>query len=141
MTPLIAAWWKPAAMAAMAVVIVMQHDGLVTARLKDKDYQARIYNLGRDVEERDAKIGEVAGREYADAGQNASTCATDISSSFERGVAFGRAISHAKSPTPTATGGQPVPRRVRDFSEAWAADAFRPAAEPAASGDLRTAGG
>lgn len=117
---------------------VKQHDDIVTWRLRDKDQQAIAAQLRRDVADRDQRIIQVAGREYGDAGLTAAACADDISSSFERGVAFGRVISHAKSPTPAAAGGQPDARVVRDYSQAWAAGAFRPAAQPAAGGDLRT---
>jgi len=128
-----------ALLAASAAVMLRQHDDLVTWRLKDKDWQAIEVGLRRDIRDRNDKINAVAGREYGDAGLSAAACATDISSSFERGVAFGRVISHAKSSTPAAAGGLPGSRGVRDYSESWAAGAYRPGSQSAASSDLRAA--
>jgi hypothetical protein len=105
-------------------LVLTQHDQLVTWRLKDKDQQARIYNLGRDIEERDAMILATASAEAGDRGDADRACATDISSSFQKGVAVGRAISHAS--TPSAPGVQPGPGLVRDYRQAWSAGAYTP---------------
>lgn len=102
-------------------------DGLTTARLHDKDQQAIIYNLGRDVADRDQRVLGRATTEAADRGDTDRACATDISSSFQKGVAAGRAIANAQKPT-TPAAGQPGPGVLRDYRENWARDAFRPAA-------------
>lgn len=108
----------------MAALLVRQHDQLVTWRLKDKDQQAVAFNLRRDIAGRDAKVLARADAEAGDRGDADKSCATDISSSFQKGVAVGRAISHAS--TSPAPGVQPAPGGVRDYRQAWAADAFIP---------------
>lgn len=117
-----------ALIAGLGGVTLTQHDKLVTWRLKDKDQQAVILHLRRDVADRDSRILATAGREYGDAGQTAQACAATISTAYQRGVAFGRAISHAKSPTPAAAGGQPDAGVVLDYRQAWEASAYKPAA-------------
>ena len=117
-----------ALIASLSGVILVQHDKLVTWRLKDKDQRAVISHLGRDVADRDRRILETASREYGDAGQTAQACAATISTAYQRGVAFGRVISHAKSPTPAASGGQPGADVVLDYRQAWEASAYKPAA-------------
>lgn len=102
-------------------------DDLVTTRLHDKDQQAVIYNLRRDVADRDQRIQARAGVEAADLGSSDRACASDISSSFQKGVAAGRAIANAQKPVPAATPGQSGAVVLRDYREAWARDAFRPA--------------
>jgi len=101
-----------------------QHDQLVTWRLKDKDQQAREFNLRRDIQDRDKTILSTASAEAGDRGDADRACATDISSSFQKGVAVGRAISHAS--TPSAPGVQPGPGLVRDYRQAWSAGAYTP---------------
>jgi hypothetical protein len=119
-----------------------QHDQLVTWRLKDKDQQAVEFNLHRDVAERDAQVGKRAAGEAADRGQADKSCAAEISSSFQKGVAVGRAITHAKNPLPASPGALPGPGVVLDYREIWEASAFKPAASgSAASGGLRPPGG
>ena len=105
-------------------LVVVQHDKLVTWRLKDKDQQAVAFNLRRDILERDAKIRSTASAEAGDRGDADRACATDISSSFQKGVAVGRAISHAT--TPPTSGVQPAPGLVRDYRQAWSAGAYTP---------------
>ena len=114
----------------LALLALIQHDQLVTWRLNDKDQQARIYNLGRDIAERDTRIQSRADREAADAGATAQACATTISTAYQRGVAFGRAISHGPSkPAPVAASGRrPGADVVRDYRHDWEASAFKPAA-------------
>lgn len=114
---------------AQSVVIVRQHDDLVTRRLKEKDQQAIEAQLRRDVIDRDARIHRNADREAGDAGATAQVCAATISTAYQRGVAFGRAISHASlSSRPVAPNGQPADGVVRDFRAAWEREAFKPAA-------------
>ncbi|ATC25226.1 hypothetical protein [Caulobacter vibrioides] len=122
----------------LGLLTLYQHDQLVTWRLKDKDQQAREYNLRRDIGERDRKILARAGDEADDRGEADQACATEISSSFQKGVAVGRAINHAKGAPPPAPGRQPGPGGMLDYRQAWEASAFKPgAAGSAASGDLR----
>ena len=113
-----------------AALMLGQHDQLVTARLQAKDQQAVIYNLRRDITERDAMIRGRAAREAGDAGATAQACATTISTAYQRGVAFGRAISHGPSnPAPVAASGRrPGADVVRDYRHDWEASAFKPAA-------------
>ena len=103
---------------------LIQHDQLVTWRLKDKDQQAVIFNLRGDIVRRDAKVTDRATAEAGDRGDADKSCAADISSSFQKGVAVGRAISHAT--TPSTAGVQHAPGRVRDYRQAWAAGAYIP---------------
>jgi len=111
----------------LAVLALHQHDQLVTWRLKDKDQQAVAFNLRRDIGDRDRQIDARATDEAADRGQADSVCSAEISTSFQKGVAVGRAIErHAPSPVPAPAGGQPTPRVVRDYREAWAAGAYTP---------------
>lgn len=126
----------------LGLLALHQHDQLVTWRLKDKDQQAREYNLRRDIEERDQRVHERAAGEANDRGEADKACATEISSSFQKGVAVGRAINHAKSASPAAPGRQPGPGGVLDYRETWEASAYKPAASgSAAGGDLRSPGG
>lgn len=101
-----------------------RHDQLVTWRLKDKDQQAIAFNLRRDIQDRDAKIRATASAEAGDRGDADRACSTDISTSFQKGVAVGRAISHAS--TPPAPGVQPAPGLLRDYRQAWSAGAYTP---------------
>lgn len=126
MTSILAAWWRPAAIAALAVIVVFQHDQLVTWRLKDKDQQAVEAQLRRDVGDRDRQFRERADGEAGDRGETDRACANDISSSFQKGVAVGRAITHAKPSSSAASGGKPATRVLRDYRQTWEADAFRP---------------
>jgi hypothetical protein len=112
------------AIALLGWLVVTQHDQLVTWRLKDKDQQAVEYNLRQDIRDRDAKILATASAEAGDRGDTDRACATDISSSFQKGVAVGRAISHAS--TPSAPGVQPAPGFVRDYRQNWAVGAYTP---------------
>jgi hypothetical protein len=121
---------------ASGAVILRQHDDLVTARLHDKDQQAIIYNLGRDIGDRDAKVNARAIGEAGDLSETYRACATDITSSFQKGVAFGRVIANAK-PSPAAVGGKSAPVVVRDYREVRSAGAFKAAARPSAGSDLR----
>ena len=126
----------------LALLALHQHDQLVTWRLKDKDQQAREFNLRRDIQDRDRRILARADDEASDRGQADRSCAIEISSSFQKGVAVGRAISHAKSASPSAPGRQPGPGVVLDYRQAWEASAFKPAAAGStAGGDLRAPGG
>lgn len=116
-----------AACVGLALLVLTQHDQLVTWRLKDKDQQAVAFNLRRDILDRDAKIRGRATDEAADRGQADGVCTAEISTSFQKGVAVGRAVErHASSPVLAAAGGQPAPRIVRDYREAWAAGAYAP---------------
>lgn len=108
----------------LAWLSLSQHDQLVTWRLKDKDQQAREFNLRRDIQDRDKKIVARASAEAGDRGDADRACATDISSSFQKGVAVGRAITNAK--TPSAPGVQPGLGVVRDYRQAWSAGAYAP---------------
>ena len=111
----------------LGTVIVLQHDALVTWRLKDKDQQAIQAQLRRDVSDRDARIHRNANREAGDAGMTAQACAANISTAYQRGVSFGRAISHASpSSLPVAVGGQPAAGVMRDYRAAWEREAFKP---------------
>ena len=112
------------AIALLFAIVLRQHDQLVTWRLKDKDQQAVVVNLHRDVQERDAKITATASSEAGDRGDADQACATDISSSFEKGVAVGRAISHASNPA--AIPGQPAAGIVRDYRQTWSVGAYVP---------------
>ena len=113
-----------AAIVVLCLLSLSQHDQLVTWRLKDKDQQAVAFNLRRDIQERDDKIRSTASAEAGDRGDADRACAADISSSFQKGVAVGRAISHATTPPPA--GVQPAPGRVRDYRQVWAAGAYTP---------------
>lgn len=131
-----AAPWALAA--ALGLLSLRQHDQLVTARLAAKDQAAVVYNLRRDIEDRDRRILDRAAGEAADRGQADKSCAAEISSAFQKGVAVGRAINHAKTPTAAAPGRQPAAGGVLDYRQAWEADAFKPgAAGSAVGGDLR----
>lgn len=112
-------------------------DDALTLRLHDKDQQARIYNLGRDIDARDAKVEARAAAEAGDRGETDRACSTDITSSFQKGVAFGRVIANAKPSSAAAAGGKPAPGLVRDYRQDRAAGAFRAGAQPAPGGDLR----
>ncbi|PHY20943.1 hypothetical protein [Caulobacter sp. BP25] len=119
-------------------VVLKQRDDLVVWRLKDKDQQAREYNLRRDIDERDRKVIARAGDEADDRGEADVACVNEISSSFQKGVAVGRAINHAKSTTSSPPRSQPGAGGVLDYRENWEASAFKPAASvSAAGGDLR----
>ncbi|MDR7231414.1 hypothetical protein J2X45_002514 [Caulobacter sp. BE264] len=122
----------------LGLLALNQHDQLVTWRLKDKDQQAREYNLRRDVADRDRQILDRAAGEADDRGQADRSCVAEISSAFQKGVAVGRAINHAKTPTAAAPGRQPAAGGVLDYRQAWEVDAFKPAAPGSAAGsDLR----
>lgn len=98
-------------------------DQVTTLRLAEKDLLARIVGLRRDVDDRDEAIRSRASAEAADRGQSDRSCAADISSSFQKGVAAGRALNHAKPAVPGAgadAGG------LLDYRQAWAVDAYRP---------------
>lgn len=112
------------AMAFLIGLVVIQHDQLVTWRLKDKDQQAVIFNLRGDVARRNAKIDERASAEASDRGDADKSCASDISSSFQKGVAVGRAITHASKPS--SPGVQPALGLVRDYRQAWSSGAYAP---------------
>jgi hypothetical protein len=101
-----------------------QHDQLVTWRLKDKDQQAIAYNLRQDIQDRDKIIRATASAEAGDRGDADKSCAADISSSFQKGVAVGRAITHASKPSPP--GQQPAAGVMRDYRQAWSAGAYTP---------------
>lgn len=115
-------------------------DDALTLRLHDKDQQAKIYNLGRDIEARDKAVDSRAIGEAGDRGEADLSCAIDITSSFQKGVAFGRVIANAK-PSPAAAGGKPAPRVVRDYRQDWEAGAFKAAPGPAAGSGVRAPGG
>lgn len=112
------------AIVVLGLLTLTQHDQLVTWRLKDKDQQAVAFNLRRDIQERDDKIRSAASAEAGDRGDADRACATDISSSFQKGVAVGRAITNA--PKPSSPGQQPVPGVVRDYRQAWSFGAYAP---------------
>lgn len=118
----------------LGLLAVHQHDQLVTWRLKDKDRQAVEFNLHRDVADRDQRIRDRAGDEASDRGEADRSCATEISSSFQKGVAVGRAMTHAKTPSPVAPGALPGPGGVLDYRQSWEASAFKPAT-PGSSAD------
>lgn len=125
----------------LAGLVLRQHDQLITARLAAKDQAAVVYNLRRDIADRDRKILDRAAGEAADRGQADRSCAVEISSAFQKGVAVGRAINHAKTAPSPAPGRQPAAGGVLDYRQAWEADAFKPgAARSAAGGDLRAPG-
>lgn len=127
--------------AVLGLLSLRQHDQLVTWRLKDKDQQAREFNLRRDIQDRDRRVLERAGDEADDRGEADRSCAVEISSAFQKGVAVGRAINHAKTSPSSAPGRQPAAGGVLDYRQAWEADAFKPgAARSAAGGDLRAPG-
>lgn len=113
-----------AAIVALGALLVSQHDQLVTWRLKDKDQQAVVGNLRRDIRDRDKIIRATASAEAGDRGDADRSCASDISSSFQKGVAVGRAIPHA--PKPSSPSNQPAPGLVRDYRQAWAVGAYTP---------------
>lgn len=115
-------------------LVVIQHDKLVTARLAAKDQAAVAYNLRRDVADRDRRILDRAAGESADRGEADKTCAAEISSSFQKGVAVGRAINHAKTAPSPAPGRQPAAGGVLDYRQSWEADAFKPGAAGSAAG-------
>ncbi len=122
----------------LGVLVVRQHDQLVTARLAAKDQAAIEYNLRRDVADRDRQILDRAAGEADDRGEADRSCAAEISSAFQKGVAVGRAINHAKTPTAAAPGRQPAAGGVLDYRQAWEVDAFKPGrAGSSAGGDLR----
>lgn len=122
----------------LGLLALHQHDQLVTWRLKDKDQQAREFNLRRDIQDRDRRVLERAGDEADDRGAADRSCAAEISASFQKGVAVGRAINHAKTASAPTPGRQPAAGGVLDYRQAWEVDAFKPgAAGSAASGDLR----
>ncbi len=98
----------------------------VTWKLAAKDYERAIGDLNLAIKIRDGRVTDRAIGEAADAGVANATCASDISSSFQKGVAVGRAICHANDPAPAA-GQRPAPGVVRDYREAWARDAYSPA--------------
>ena len=132
-----------AIIAALGGLALHQHDQLVTWRLKDKDQQAVAFNLRRDIADRDRKVDERADVEAGDRGEADKACATEISSSFQKGVAVGRAIIHAKSSSPAAPGALPGPGVVRnDYRQSWEASAFKPVASGSpAGGSVRAPGG
>lgn len=113
-----------AAIVVLAWLCLGQHDQLMTWRLKDKDQQAVAFNLRRDIRDRNDKIRATASAEAGDRGYADRACATDISTSFQKGVAVGRAISHASNPAPP--GQQPATGIVRDYRQAWSVGAFTP---------------
>jgi hypothetical protein len=126
----------------LGLLALHQHDQLVTWRLKDKDQQAVEFNLHRDVADRDRRIGDRAIGEAADRGEADRSCATEISSSFQKGVAVGRVMTHAKSSSPAAPGPQPGPGGLLDYREVWEASAFKPTASGSpAGGGVRAPGG
>lgn len=112
------------AIVVLLALIACQHDQLVTWRLRDKDQQAVAFNLRRDIQERDAKAADRAVSEAGDRGDADRACATDISSSFQKGVAVGRAINNASKPSSPA--GQSAAGVVLDYRETWSRDAYRP---------------
>lgn len=118
-------------------VIVKQHDDLVTWRLRDKDQQAVVFNLRRDLADRDARILVRAGVEAGDRGEADAACATEISASFQKGVAVGRAIIHAKDAAPPAAGQLPAGVVRNDYRTAWEASAYKPGAGSAGGGAVR----
>lgn len=121
---LLARWGPWAAIALLVLLSLRQHEQLVTWRLKDKDQQAIAYNLRRDLGDRDRVIIARSAAEAGDRGAADRACASDISASFQKGVAVGRAISHAATiPDP---GRGTVPGVVRDYRQAWAVDAYAP---------------
>lgn len=122
----------------LGLLALHQHDQLVTARLAAKDQAAVVYNLRRDIQDRDSKIQARAAGEAAHRGEADRSCAAEISSSFQKGVAVGRAINHAKTASAPAPGRRPAAGGVLDYRQAWEVDAFKPAAAgSAAGGDLR----
>ncbi|KQZ31739.1 hypothetical protein [Caulobacter sp. Root1472] len=98
----------------------------VTWRLAAKDYEHAIGDLNLAIRIRDGRVVDRARSEADDAGAANSTCAADISSSFQKGVAVGRAIRHANDTPAPAAGQRPAPDGVRDYREAWARDAYSP---------------
>lgn len=96
----------------------------VTWKLAAKDFEHAVGNLQLAIKIRDGKVIDRADAEAADRGDADKSCAADISSSFQKGVAVGRAISHA--PTSSTPGQQPPPGGLRDYRKAWEAGAYRP---------------
>lgn len=92
------------AIGVLAWVCLVQHDKLVTRRLKDKDQQAVQYNLRCDIGERDRAIIGRSQTEAADRGEADQICTADISSSFQKGVAVGR---RSLRPNPSLTRRRP----------------------------------
>jgi hypothetical protein len=97
----------------------------VTWKLAAKDYERAIGDLNLAIKIRDGRVTDRALSEAGDAGVANATCASDISSSFQKGVAVGRAICHANE-NASAAGQRPAPGVVRDYREAWARDAYSP---------------
>lgn len=97
----------------------------VTWKLAAKDYQSAIGDLKLAIKIRDGRAIDRSLADAGDVGAANATCASDISSSFQKGVAVGRAICHAKDPAPAA-GQRPAAGVVRDYREAWARDAYSP---------------
>lgn len=101
----------------------------VTWQLAGKDYQHAIGDLKLAIAIRDGRVVGRAQDEAADRGQANTVCTGEISDSFQKGVAVGRAIERHASSSPAAAAGQSVaPRRVRDYREARAAGAYIPGA-------------
>lgn len=141
MDPIVSRFAPWALAGVLGILALHQHDQLVTWRLKDKDQQAREFNLRRDIQDRDRRVLKRADDEADDRGEADRSCAAEISSSFQKGVAVGRAINHAKTAPSSAPGRQPAAGGVLDYRQAWEADAFKPgAARSAAGGDLRAPG-
>lgn len=113
---------------ALACIVWIQHDQVVTFRLKDKDQQAIAYNLRRDIGDRDQKIVDRAGAEAEARTRADAACSADSSNSFERGVAVGRAIANAKAASGPGAGQPALTVGVRDYREARAVAAYRPGA-------------
>ena len=98
----------------------------VTWKLAAKDYENAIGDLNLAIKIRDGRVVDRAQGEAIDAGAANATCAADISSSFQKGVAVGRAIRHANDTSASAAGQRPASDRVRDYREVWARDAYSP---------------
>jgi hypothetical protein len=97
----------------------------VTWKLAAKDYDHAISDLHLAIKIRDGKVEARAVSEASDRSDADSICVGEISSSFQKGVAVGRAITHAQ--TPSASGQRPAAGGVqRDYRQAWQAGAYRP---------------
>lgn len=96
----------------------------VTWKLAAKDYERAIGDLRLAIKIRDGGVIARAAAEASDRGDADKSCAADISSSYQKGVAVGRAISHAPNPAPA--GQQPLAGGLRDYRKAWEAGAYRP---------------